>query len=83
MGRGREEVALFPNFLPSLLSRIGEARAYWSLGNAFTCLGEHRLARQYAEKHLQLTLELGDMEGVATARQNLKDLDNALDLSDK
>ena len=64
-------------------SRVGEERAYWSLGNAYTCLGEHRQARHYAEKHLQLATELGDEEGAAIARKNLHDLDNALELSDK
>ena len=63
--------------------RIGEERAYWSLGNAYTCLGEHRQARHYAERHLQLATDMGDVEGVAIAQQNLRDLDNALDLSDK
>ena len=64
-------------------SRVGEERAYWSLGNAYTCLGEHRQARHYAERHLQLATELGDVEGAAIAQKNLRDLDNALDLSDK
>ena len=63
--------------------RVGEERAYWSLGNAYTCLGEHRQARYYAERHLQLATELEDEEGMAIAQQNLRDLDTALDLSDK
>ena len=62
---------------------MGEERAYWSLGNAYTCLGEHRQARHYAERHLALATELGDTEGAAIAQKNLRDLDNALDLSDK
>ena len=62
---------------------MGEERAYWSLGNAYTCLGEHRQARHYTERHLALAMELGDTEGVAIAQQNLRDLDTALDLSDK
>ena len=66
-----------------LYGRIGEERAYWSLGNAYTCLGEHRQARHYAEQHLRLATELGDEEGVAIAKQNLHDLDTAVDLSDK
>ena len=66
-----------------LCGRIGEERAYWSLGNAYTCLGEHRQARHFAEQHLQLATELGDEVGVAIAKQNLHDLDTALDLSDK
>jgi len=63
--------------------RIGEARACWSLGNAYTALGDHRMARHFAEKHLHLSVELGDEEGVVTAKQNLTDLDNVLELSDK
>jgi tetratricopeptide (TPR) repeat protein len=70
-------------YAQQLEDRVGEERAYWSLGNAYTCLGEHRQARHYAERHLQLTTELGDIEGAAIAQKNLRDLDNALDLSDK
>ena len=62
---------------------MGEERAYWSLGNAYTCLGEHRQARHYAERHLTLATELGNVEGAAIAQKNLRDLDNALDLSNK
>jgi len=41
------------------------------------------MARHFAEKHLHLSVELGDEEGVVTAKQNLTDLDNVLELSDK
>ena len=64
-------------------TRVGEARAYWSLGNAYTALGDHRQARHFAEKQLQLSLELGDEEAAATAKQNLADLNTVLELSYK
>ena len=75
--------SLPPSLSPPLSHRVGEERAYWSLGNAYTCLGEHRQARHYAERHLTLATELGNVEGAAIAQKNLRDLDNALDLSNK
>ena len=62
---------------------MGESRAYWSLGNIYTALGDHRQAHYFADKHLQLCLQLGDEEGVETAKRNLADLDSILELSDK
>lgn len=38
--------------------RIGEGRAYWSLGNAYTALGKHAEALSYAELHLQISKEV-------------------------
>lgn len=69
--------SLFPTY------RVGEGRAYWSLGNAYTSLGEFKQARHFSAKHLQLAAELGDSEAVDTARRNLTDLDNRLQLQDK
>lgn len=65
------------------ISRIGEARAYWSLGNSYSALGDHRQARHFANKHLQLSVQLGDEEGIETAKRNLADLDSVLELSNK
>ena len=65
------------------MCRVGEARAYWSLGNAYTSLGDYRQARHFSQKHMQLAVEIGDSEGVDTARRNLADLDNMLLLQDK
>ena len=67
----------------SSLCRIGEARAYWSLGNAYTSLADYRQARHFSSKHLELAAEIGDSEGVDTARRNLADLNNMLQLQDK
>lgn len=38
--------------------RVGEGRAYWSLGNAHTALGNHQQAMYFAEKHLQIAKEV-------------------------
>ena len=46
-------------------------------------MGDHKQAMHYAGKHLQLAVELGDEEGIATAKQNLQDLNTVLELSDK
>ena len=66
-----------------IIYRIGEARAYWSLGNSYSALGDHRQARHFANKHLQLSIQLGDEEGIETAKRNLADLNSVLELSNK
>ena len=38
--------------------RVGEGRAYWSLGNAHTALGNHEQAMFFAEKHLEIAKEV-------------------------
>lgn len=38
--------------------RVGEGRAYWSLGNAHTALGNHQQAMYFAEKHLEIAKEV-------------------------
>lgn len=43
---------------PCLLCRVGEGRAYWSLGNAHTALGNHQQAMYFAEKHLEIAKEV-------------------------
>lgn len=75
-----------PEYLSYMLTpshSMGESRAYWSLGNAYTAMRDHRQARHYASKHLTLSLELGDTEGAATAQRNVEDLDTVLNLSDR
>uniref|UniRef100_A0A2K5E7R2 G protein signaling modulator 2 n=1 Tax=Aotus nancymaae TaxID=37293 RepID=A0A2K5E7R2_AOTNA len=61
--------------------RIGEGRACWSLGNAYTALGNHDQAMHFAEKHLEISREVGDKSGELTARLNLSDLQMVLGLS--
>ncbi|CAG2193176.1 GPSM2 [Mytilus edulis] len=43
-----------------LEDRVGEGRACWSLGNAHKALGHHEEALPYANKHLQISREIGD-----------------------
>lgn len=43
---------------PCMLCRVGEGRAYWSLGNAHTALGNHQQAMYFAEKHLEIAKEV-------------------------
>lgn len=38
--------------------RIGEGRACWSLGNAYTALGNHDQAMHFAERHLEISREV-------------------------
>ncbi len=40
------------------MDRIGECRAYWSLGNAYAALGEIENAISYANKHLEVAKEV-------------------------
>jgi len=41
-----------------LRDRVGEGRAYWSLGNAHASLGNHEKALQYASKHFEISQEV-------------------------
>ena len=45
-------------FCNVLTFRVGEGRAYWSLGNAYTALNRHDIALGYAEKHLIVSKEV-------------------------
>ena len=45
--------------------------------------GDYRQARYYCTSYMQLAVELGDSEGVDTARRNLAELENMLQLQDK
>lgn len=38
--------------------RVGEGRACWSLGNAYTALGNHDTALDFAQKHLEISKEV-------------------------
>ena len=45
-----------------VIFRVGEGRAYWSLGNAYTALNRHDIALGYAEKHLIVSKEVSPRE---------------------
>ena len=38
---------------------MGESRAYWSLGNAHSALGNHESALDFANQHLEISKEVG------------------------
>ncbi|CAG7825962.1 unnamed protein product, partial [Allacma fusca] len=61
--------------------KVGEGRAFWSLGNAHAAMGEHRQALLYAKQHLLVSKELGDQMGQATAQMNVTDLRKVLGMS--
>ncbi|XP_048877383.1 G-protein-signaling modulator 1b isoform X1 [Brienomyrus brachyistius] len=65
-----------------LTDRVGEGRACWSLGNAYVALGNHRRALHYARKHLEISREIGDHEGEQTAKMNMEELMETLDISE-
>ena len=50
----------YPAFV--IIFRVGEGRAYWSLGNAYTALNRHDIALGYAEKHLIVSKEVSQHE---------------------
>ena len=51
-----------------------QGRAYWSLSNAHTALGNHHKAIQFAQWHLDISREIGDEAGKTAAANNLRDL---------
>jgi len=59
--------------LPNLTVLL-QGRAYWSLGNAHTALGNHTQALEFARWHLQVSREIGDEAGKLAAAANLRDL---------
>jgi hypothetical protein len=46
-----------------LFDKVGEGRAYWSLGNAYSAMGCHKEAFHFAQKHLESSRETGDTLG--------------------
>ncbi|KAJ8957073.1 hypothetical protein NQ318_007286, partial [Aromia moschata] len=64
----------------NLSDQVGEGRACWSLGNAHASLGNHEKALSFAKKHLELSKELGDPMGEATAKMNISDLKKILNI---
>jgi len=48
------------------LYRVGEGRAYWSLGNALTALGQHKDALNYAMQHLLISKEVSFLSFLST-----------------
>lgn len=61
-----------------LSDKIGEGRAYWSLGNALSSVGNHKEALNYALKHLEISKKLGDKIGLETAAKSISDLKSLL-----
>ncbi|XP_007441767.1 G-protein-signaling modulator 1-like, partial [Python bivittatus] len=59
---------------------VGEGRACWSLENAYISLGKHEQALHFAEKHLEISQEIGDHPGETTACTNIAQLQLALGL---
>jgi len=66
-----------------LTFRIGEARAYWSIASIHMTMGDYRQTRHFTTNYMQVAVEIGDSEGVDTARKNLAEVDNMLQLQDK
>ncbi|MGH0126541.1 UNVERIFIED_CONTAM: hypothetical protein FKN15_073871 [Acipenser sinensis] len=52
-----------------LNDRIGEGRACWSLGNAYTALGNHDQAMHFAEKHLEISKEVENWNSELITKQ--------------
>jgi len=46
-------------------------------------MGDFRQARHFTSSYMQVAVEIGDSEGLDTARKNLAELDNMLQLQDK
>lgn len=55
-----------------------KGRAFWSLGNVYTALGDHQKAVQYAQMHLKVSKEIDDETGRVAASENLRDLQVAM-----
>ncbi|CAL4061356.1 unnamed protein product, partial [Meganyctiphanes norvegica] len=62
--------------------KVGEGRACWSLGNAYSATKNHEKALHYANRHLQISQEIGDKSGMAAAQINLNDIHRNLGLPD-
>lgn len=45
----------------SLLGRVGEGRACWSLGNAYVSMGSPAQALTFAKKHLEISQEVSGL----------------------
>lgn len=60
------------------MDRVGEGRACWSLGNAYSAMGNHEKALHFAQMHLNISKELKDPTGQATAQMNVVDLQKIL-----
>lgn len=62
------------------MDRVGEGRACWSLGNAYSAMANHEKALHFATLHLNISKELGDQTGQDTAQTNVADLQKILGL---
>lgn len=54
--------------------RIEEGRACWSLGNIYTAVGNHEIALEYAQRHLEISKQVRDRTGQMTAQMKIADL---------
>ncbi|KAH0615446.1 hypothetical protein JD844_004693 [Phrynosoma platyrhinos] len=62
---------------------VGEGRACWSLENAYISLENHEKALHFAEKHLEISQEIGDHNGEITASTNIAQLRSVLGQKEK
>lgn len=46
-----------------MTDKVGESRAYWSLCNAHSAMGQPEEAFHFAQKHLEISKETGDKIG--------------------
>ena len=51
--------------------RAGEGKAYCNIGNVYDSLGDFQKAREYGERHLQISKEVEDRAGEGNAYGNL------------
>lgn len=56
---------------------MGESRAYWALGNAHRHLGNLERAAFYTRRHLEISREVGDLDGINSAEETLLQLETA------
>lgn len=66
-----------------LEDKVGEGRAYWCLSNAYLAIANHKKALHYANLHLQISTDLGDVDGIQVAQTNIQTLDIDRSLIDK
>ena len=60
-----------------LNDQVGESRAYWALGNAQRSLGNLERAAFYTRRHLEISREVGDIDGINSAEETLLQLETA------
>ena len=60
-----------------LNDQVAESRAYWALGNAHRSLGNLERAAFYTRRHLEISREVGDIDGINSAEETLLQLETA------